>query len=72
MVKLLVTVAFEVVVGVALGGAVLAVVIPVLSHFGLIGSEGMAGALVITGGLVIAVGFMVLRPGSALNRRFER
>ena len=71
MVKLLLTVAFEVVVGVALGGAALALIIPVLSHFGMAGSGGLVTALVTTGVLVISVGLMVLRPGSALNRRFE-
>jgi hypothetical protein len=59
-------------VGVALGGGMLAVLVPVLSHSGLLDPGGTAGAIVVTGVLMTSVGLMVLRPGSALNRRFER
>ena len=72
MVKLVLTLAFEVLIGVALGGTVLAVLVPVLSHFGLVSSDDMTGAFVISSVLVISVGLMIFRPGSALNRHFER
>jgi len=72
MVKLVLTLAFEVMIGVALGGTVLAVLVPVLSHFGLVSSGDMTGAFVIISVLVISVGLIILRPGSALNRHFER
>ena len=50
----------------------LAVLVPVLSHFGLVSSDDMTGAFVISSVLVISVGLMIFRPGSALNRHFER
>ena len=72
MLRLAVAIVCEVMVGVALGGAMLAVLVPVLSHVGLLDPGDMAGAIVVTGVLTASVGLMVLRPGSALNRRFER
>ena len=72
MLRLGIALICEVMVGVALGGAILALLVPVLSHVGLLDPGDMAGAIVVTGVLVASVGLMVLRPGSALNRRFER
>ena len=72
MLRLVLAVAFEVMVGVAIGGVLLAVLIPVLGHFGLVQPGDLTGAVVIIGALVCSVGLMILRPGSALNRRFER
>ena len=72
MLRLAVAIVCEVMVGVALGGGMLAVLVPVLSHVGLLGSGGAAGTILITSVLITSIGFMVLRPGSALNRRFER
>lgn len=70
--KLVLFIICEVMVGIALGGALLAVLVPVLSHVGILGSGGTAGAILITGVLITSIGVMLLRPGSALNRRFER
>ncbi len=71
MIRLLLAVAVEIIVGVALGGALLAILVPVLSYRGFVHSN-LAVTIVIVGVLAICVGSMVLRPGSALNRRFER
>ena len=72
MLRLVLAVALEGMVGVAIGGVLLAVLIPVLSHFGLIDQGNVVATLVITSVLVTSVGLMVLRPGSALSRYFER
>ena len=72
MVRLVLAVVVEILVGTAIGGAVLAVLIPVLGHFGLVEPGDLTGAVIIIGALVCSVGLMILRPGSALNRHFER
>ena len=62
----------ETVVGVAIGGVLLAMALPALNHFGLIASHDLAGAVLITLVLVCTIGAMILRPGSAMNRYFKR
>jgi hypothetical protein len=52
MLRLLVTVLAEAIVGMVLGGVLLAVAVPVLNHYGLIGPDDLVGAVVIT--LVLA------------------
>ncbi|HKY21487.1 MAG TPA: hypothetical protein VJM31_09730 [Vicinamibacterales bacterium] len=72
MLRLLATVLAEVVVGLTIGGIVLALAIPALHHYGLIATGDLAGAIVITLVLVATIGAMMFRPNSAMNRYFRR
>lgn len=67
--KLLVTVLIETIIGLGLAAVLLGVSIPLLLRFQLILPGDSIGSLVIGGVLVGAVGGMLFRPGSALNRR---
>ena len=72
MLRLLVTILAEAIVGIVISGVLLAMAVPVLYHYGLIASNDLAGAAVITLVLVGTVGAMILRPSSAMNRYFRR
>ena len=69
MLKLIVGVLIEAIVGLALAGVLLGLSVPLLLRFQLIAPGGSIGSLVIGAVLVAVVGGMLFRPGSALNRR---
>ena len=68
MLKLMLRVLVEILIGVSLAGVVLAASVPVLIRYELVTPGDLAGTFVIAGALVIAVGGMLFRRGSALNR----
>jgi hypothetical protein len=72
MLRVLVIVLVEAIVGVMIGGVVLAMAIPALYHYGLLAAGDLAGAVLITLVLVCTVGAMIWRPGSAMNRYLRR
>jgi hypothetical protein len=69
MLKQLVLVMIEVAVALAVAGALLAVIVPVLVARHTINPGDLAGSVVIVTVLLLAVGAMLFRPGSALRRR---
>jgi hypothetical protein len=72
MSKLAVIVVIEVIIGVSLAGALLAILIPVLHRYALL-TPGDLTSNVVVGIVIIAVtGAILLRPGSAINRRIRR
>ena len=58
----------EILIAIFVAGIVLGAGIPILIRTGLMAEGGIAGLLVIAGTLVLAICFMLLRPGSALKR----
>ena len=72
MLKLAFVVLVEVVVGLAVAAIVLAVGIPVMMRRELIAPGDLTGSFLIAGVLLAAVGGMLLRPGSAINRYGKR
>lgn len=72
MLKLLLGMIAEVVVGVGLAGVVLAVAIPVLNRSGLIGIGDAAARVIIIGVIVLALAVALFRPGSAIHRYMKR
>ena len=66
--KLIVHVAVEVVVGLMVGGVILAVLIPPLLRRHWIEQGDVRGACLISLVLLITVGVMVFRPGGTLRR----
>lgn len=71
MLRLLVTVLAEAIVGLVIGGVLVAMAVPVLNHYGLIASNDLAGAAVITLVLAGTMGAAIFRPGSAMHRYFH-
>jgi hypothetical protein len=69
MLKLTLSVIVEAIVGIGVAAAVLAVVIPWMMRRQLIRPGDTAGAVVIGVVLLLGLGVMVFRPGSALHRR---
>ena len=68
MLRLILRMLGEVLIGIFAAGLVLGIGIPILIRTGVIAEGGIAGLLVIAGTLVLAICGMVLRPGSALKR----
>lgn len=68
MLKLMLRMLGEMLIGITLGGIVLAISVPMMLRSGVVTSGGLAGPVIIGGTLVLAVAGMVFRPGSALNR----
>jgi len=69
MLKLILRMLGEILVGIFVGGVVLAISIPMLMRTGLITTGDLAGVLFIAVTLVLSVAGMLFRPGSAINRR---
>jgi len=72
MLRLALVVAVEIVVGLALAGIVLAVAVPVMVRRDLMAPGDLAGMLVIAVVFVAAIGAMLFRPGSAIDRYTKR
>ena len=69
MVKLILRVVGEILIGFFLAGIVLAIGVPILVRSGVIVPGDVASVFIIAGTLALAVGVMLFRPGSALQRR---
>jgi hypothetical protein len=69
MVKLILRMVGEVLIGFFLAGMVLAISIPMLMRFEVIAPGDVASVCIIAGTLALAVGVMLFRPGAALHRR---
>jgi hypothetical protein len=69
MLKLLLRVFGEMLIGFAGAGIVLGISIPILIKMGMITKGDLAGSLMIAVTIVAALGWMMFRPNSALNRR---
>jgi hypothetical protein len=72
MVKLLLSVFVEAIVGVSLAGLLLAVIVPALNHYRPTGAEDTTAAIVIVAVIVVVTAGVLLRPGSAINRWIRR
>lgn len=68
MLKLTMFVILEVVVGVALAAALLAVAVPLLIRYRYMLPGDLAGSVLIGAVLVLSVAAMLFRPGSAIRR----
>lgn len=69
MVKLILGMVGEILIGFFLAGIVLAIGVPMLMRSGLIVPGDVVSVCLIAGTLALAVGAMLFRPGSALHRR---
>ncbi len=69
MVKLILRMVGEILIGFFLGGIILAICVPMLMRSGMIVPGDMVSICLIPGTLVLAVGAMLFRPGSAIHRR---
>jgi hypothetical protein len=72
MLKLLLGVVIEVLVGVLVAGLILALAIPLLNRNDLVGANDIAARIIIVGVLVGAVALALFRPGSAIHRYIKR
>jgi len=68
MSKLLLGILIETAVGLAIAAVGIAVIVPLLVHRGWIFQGDGGAAVVVTAVPICAVGVLLLRPGSALNR----
>lgn len=68
MLKITFLILIEVVVGLAIAGALLAIAVPVLVRNELLTPGDVRGVLLVFLVLVVCVGGAVFRPGSTLNR----
>ena len=68
MLKLTMLVIVEAVIGLAAAAVLLAVIVPLLIGHHFIAPGDVAGSVVIGAVLILAIGAMLFRPGSALNR----
>lgn len=68
MMKLLLGVVIELVVGVSVAGGVLALLVPALSWWGALGERDVGVIAAIVGVLLVSVGVALFRPGSAIRR----
>ena len=68
MIKLTVRILIETIIGLTMAAVLLAVAVPLMIRLKLIVPGDIAGSLVVTGTLVCAIGGMLFRPGSAINR----
>jgi hypothetical protein len=71
MVKLILRVGGEILIGFFLAGIVLAISVPMLMRSGVIAAGDVASVCIISGTLALAVGAMLFRPGSAIHRLRE-
>ena len=69
MVKLILRIVGEILIGFFLAGIILAISVPLLMRSGMIVPGDVVSVCLIAGTLALAVGAMVFRPGSALHRR---
>ena len=69
MVKLILRIVGEILIGFFLAGIILAISVPLLMRSGMIVPGDVVRVCLIAGTLALAVGAMVFRPGSALHRR---
>ena len=72
MVRLVLAVLVEIVIGLAIAAIVLAVRVPMMIGGGLMAPGDLVGTLAIAAVLAAAVGGMLLRPGSAICRYSKR
>jgi hypothetical protein len=72
MLKLTLLVIVEAVIGIAAAAVLLAVIVPLLIRRHFIAPGDLSGSVLIGVVLILAVGAMLLRPGSALNRHGKR
>ena len=70
--KLIVGIILELFVGVTLAGALLGLVIPVLTRYHVIAAGDRTSAAIIVGVLVASLALALLRPGSSILRYFRR
>ena len=68
MLKMMLLILVEVVIGLAVAGALLAIAVPVLVGNELLTPGDLRGVLLVFLVLVVCVGGAVFRPGSTLNR----
>lgn len=68
MLKLAVRVLLELILAITIAGVVLAILVPLMIRYELIAAGDLAGSIVIAGVILTAIGAMLFRPGSALNR----
>ncbi len=68
MLKLLLGVLVEAIVGVSLAGLILAVVVPVMNHYQSVRAGNVMAIGVIAGVIVCVTALVLVRPGSAINR----
>lgn len=68
MLKLAVLVLLEVMLAITVAGVVLAILVPVLIRYELIAIGDFTGSIVIAGTILVTIGAMLFRPGSAVNR----
>jgi hypothetical protein len=69
MVKLILGMVGEILIGFFLAGIILAIGVPMLVRSGMIVPGDVVSVCLIAGTLALAVGAMLFRPGSALHRR---
>jgi hypothetical protein len=69
MLRLLLRMFGEMLVGFAVAGIMLGISVPILIKMGMITQGDLAGSFIIAVTLVVALGWMMLRPNSALSRR---
>ena len=72
MLKLLLGIAIELFVAVALAGLILALTVPLLNRNNLAGVDDAASRVVIIGVLAGAIAVALFRPGSAIHRYVKR
>src|SRR5207237_4578663 len=72
MLKLVFLMLIDLAAGLAIAAVVLAIVLPVMIHFGVIGFGDLAGLFVILSVMAVAILVMLLRPGSAFTRYMMR
>ena len=69
MVKLILRMVGEILIGFFLAGIILAISVPMLMRSGMIVPGDVGSVCIIACTLALAVGAMLFRPGSALHRR---
>lgn len=72
MLTLTIRVMTEAAIGLAAAAVLLAIIVPALIGYHVIKPGDLAGSIVIGAVLVLAIGAMLFRPGSALNRFGKR
>jgi hypothetical protein len=68
MIKLILSVLVEAVLGLAVAGIALAIAVPLMIRNELLTSGELPTSILVTGVIVCAVAVMLFRPGSALRR----
>lgn len=72
MLKLVLGVLVEAIVGVSLAGLILAVVVPVLNHYRAVRADDVMSMGVIAGVIVCVTAVVLVRPGSVINQWLRR